>query len=389
MIRTITGQTARRLAIASQFLDAPSRNMLETIRQLGCLQLDPTKAVIQNHFLVLWSRLGAYDIATFNHLMWEERALFEYWAHAASIVLTEHYPIHQHIMTRYVQSKNSRTEWVQQNDALRQHVLKVFRERGASQLKEIEGNDQVDLGWHTSGWTSGRNIDRMVDHLWLTGEIGVANRLKGGFRVWDVSERILPEWTPRHDLTEEGRVRQSLKIALNALGLGTSKHVNYHFTRGEYPKMKHHLEQLANEGAIERVNIAENGTEWKGEWYVGNTALLERIEAHDWQPRHALLSPFDNLICDRGRIEQLFNFYFRLEIYTPASKRQYGYFVMPFLYEDVIVGRIDPQFNRKTNSLDIHAIHWETIPTPEQKMALRQQIENLASWLGAISVNGL
>jgi uncharacterized protein YcaQ len=365
--------------------------MLDTVRQLGCLQLDPTKAVIQNHFLVLWSRLGGYDFAEFDRLMWQERAMFEYWAHAASIVLTEHYPIYASIMARHAQAQSPRRAWVEENANLRQRVLDTLRLRGAVQLKEIEreGGGEVAASWHSTGWTNGRDVERMVDYLWVTGEVGVAGRLKGGFRLWDIAERTLPTWTPRTPMPEDERVRQSLLVALNALGVGTPKQVNYHFTRYEYPNMKAHLTQLEAEGRIERVQIVGKDGALKGDWYVSNLDLLARIEAHDWQARASLLSPFDNLICDRARTEQLFDFAFRLDIYTPAAKRQYGYFVLPFLYGDALIGRIDPLYNRKTRTLEVNAVHWEAPPAPEHRYALRDQVEQLATWLGATSINGL
>lgn len=390
-LRTISLQTARRLAIASQYLDAPQRTMLETVRQIGCLQLDPTKAVIQNHFLVLWSRLGAYDFADFDRLMWQERVLFEYWAHAASIVLTEHYPIYANIMARHAQAQTARRAWVEQNATLRQRVMTTLQAQGASQLKQIErdGAGEVSASWHSTGWTNGRDVERMVDYLWVIGEVGVAGRLKGGFRLWDIAERTLPTWAERTSITEEVRVRQALLVALNALGVGTPKHIDYHFTRYEYPNMKAHLAQLEADGQIERVQIVTAGGTLKGDWYVSNLALLARLEAQDWQPRASLLSPFDNLICDRARTQQLFDFAFRLEIYTPAAKRQYGYFVLPFLYGDALIGRIDPRYNRTTRTLEINAVHWEATPTPEHRHALRAQVESLAGWLGATSISGL
>lgn len=380
--RPISLETARRLAVASQYLDSPRRTMLETIRQLGCLQLDPIKAVIQSHFLVLWSRLGEYDLTELDTLMWQDRALFEYWAHCASIVLTENMPIHRHQMAYYRQ-REKRNEWVLENEELRDYVLKTLQQSGATPLKALEGNEKVTLDWHSSGWTSGRNVDRMIDYLWTSGEVLVAGRQKGGFRVWDIAERVLPNWTPVHTLSPEEMVSQALKIALKALGVGTPKHINYHFVRGHYPEMKTHLNALERSGEIVRAAVLDGTTPLKGDWYVQDVALLERIEAGEWQPRSTLLSPFDNLICDRGRTEQLFNFFYRIEIYTPKHKRQYGYYVLPFLEGDRLIGRIDPHYDRKAKTLHVNAVYWETPPTDEQRHALQASIESLARWLGA------
>jgi uncharacterized protein len=379
--RVISLQTARRLAVASQFLDASPRPMLDTIRQMGCLQLDPTKAVIQNQYLVLWSRLGNYAMRDFDRLMWDERVLFEYWAHAASIVLTEHYPLHARIMNASRQRRSGRHQWVQANQELYAYVLHELRENGAMPLKKMQGNDSVSIDAHSNSWSSWRNLDRMVLYLWIYGEVLVSGRVKGGFRNWDLAERVLPSWTPREALADDEAIRQSLLIALNAQGVSTPKQLNYHFVRNEYPDMKQHLAHLEKNAQIERVTIQHEGATLKGDWVISNLALLERIEHGEWQPRTALLSPFDNLLCDRARTEQLFDFYFRIEIYVPKHKRQYGYFVMPILYGDQLIGRIDPQYDRKSKTLMINAVHWQNTPTAEQQRAVDEQIASLQAWL--------
>jgi uncharacterized protein len=378
-LRTIQPHIARRFMVASQYLEATPHSMLETIQQLGCLQIDPLKIVIQTQYMVLFSRLGAYDFAEFDRLMWQERQLFEYWAHAASIVLTQNFPIHRYEMRGYETSNPARQEWVKQNSTLRQHILDYLREHGASLQKDLGAAEKVEANWHSSGWTANRNTDRMLDYLWCCGVISVAGRAKGGFRLWDLSERIFPAWTPRDEWSDDEIIQRALLIALNGLGIGTPKNINFHFTRNNYPNMKTHLKYLEEQGKVERVQI--EGI--KGEWYLSNRALLESIEKGEFAPRYALLSPFDNLLCDRDRTEKLFDFFYRVEIYTPKHKRQYGYYVLPFLDGDKLVGRIDPKFDRKKSTLQIHAIHWENAPTPEQRVGLQTEMERLATWLGA------
>lgn len=389
-IRRISPQTARRLAIAAQHLENRPYPMLDTIRRLGCLQIDPTKIVMQTQFLVLYSRLGPYDMAEFNRLMWEERALFEYWAHAASIVLTEHYPIHAFHMRQVIHETSPYTRgtgaWMKANDTLRQRIIDAMHERDFVAVSDLGENERPQLDWHSSGWTNGRTVERMLDCLWMRGEILVAARTPNT-RLWGLAEKLLPDWTPQAELDEHEVTRQAILIALGALGVATPKHINLHFTRHRYPQMASALRQLEAEGRIQQVEIVEHGNAWKGTWYVADYALLERIEAGNWQPRMSLLSPFDNLICDRDRTEQMFDFRFRLEIYTPKEKRQYGFFVMPILDGDRLAGRIDPRLNRKEKRLEINAVHWESAPTLDQKAAMRTAVEALASWLGAETVD--
>jgi hypothetical protein len=390
---TLTPSTARRLAISAQHLDRVQSDMLATIRQLGCLQLDPTSIIAKNHQIVLFSRLGAYDAAQFDHLMWNERQLFEYWAHAASIVLVENYAIHSgqmraHDVYSAAWSERVRT-WARENQALRDHIMSELATRGPLSLSEIGGKDKVGMTWVSGGWTNERTGARMLDHLWVRGEVLVHSR-KGQNRLWHLAERVLPDWTPREVIDPAESTRRAVQIALRALGVATVQQIKVHFVRGFYPELTRVLHDLEREGVIQHVHIADDDGAWKGTWYIhrDDVAEAERIAAGDWAGRTTLLSPFDNLICDRKRTEQLWDFYFRLEIYTPKHKRQYGYFVLPVLHGDTLVGRIDPAYDRKTKQLHIHAQHWE--PGVKRTKALDKAvdgaIESLAGWLGATAV---
>jgi uncharacterized protein len=390
---TITPTTARRLAVAAQRLSGAHGEMYDTIRALGCLQLDPTNIVSRNHTLVLWSRLGAYDPAEFERLMWGERRLFEYWAHAASIVLTEDYPIHQaQMVVSYPENSawgQRMRGWVLENAALRDHVLSELATRGPLQLREIQGNDLVKSQWISGGWSTERNIARMMDYLWVKGEVLIYGR-SGQNRLWHLAERVLPEWTPRETLTPREVTRRALPISLRALGIGTAKHIRSHYVRNFYDDLNGVINDSLADGTIQTVDIVENGKAWAGTWYIhkDTLSLLAEIERGDWQPRTTLLSPFDNLICDRARTELMWDFYFRLEIYVPKHKRQYGYFVMPILHGDRLIGRIDPQMDRKHKRLIVNAIHWEADAprNRETTAAVHAAIESLAGWQGATDV---
>lgn len=389
-ILTLTPTTLRRLAIHAQHLSGPPGDLLDTIRQLGCLQLDPTSVVARSHQLVLWSRLGAYDEAAFERLLWGERQLFEYWAHEASICLTEHYPLHQRLMRTSGQGTSAWSgrlrEWLAANDELKAHILATLADHGPLQLKDIQGEERVTMAWKSGGWTSDRSVARMLDHLWVRGEVLVWGR-KGQTRLWHLAERVLPGGTPREALPDDEVLRRGVVIALRALGAATAAQVRLHFLRNQYGDPAPILAELAAAGVVERVRIQGEDGAWKGEWYTlrETLPLIERLAAGEWAPRTTLLSPFDNLICDRKRTERLWDFVFRLEIYVPREKRQYGYFVLPILHGDRLIGRIDPVFDRKANVLRINALHWEpgAPDDAETRAAVEGAIGALEAWLKA------
>lgn len=395
-VRTLTPTDARRLAIVKQRLAGPRpspdrEGILDTIRDLGCLQLDPTSAVARSHVLVLWSRLGSFDRTDLEALLWEERRLFEYWAHRASIVPTEDYPIHHMLMRRYPSDRwahSRRTRlWLQQNPALKRHVLARLRKDGPLRLRDFE--DRAVVGWQSGGWTSGRNVARMLNVLWTQGRVMVAGRV-GNDKLWDLAERWLPEWTPRERLSEQEIVRRAAQRSLRALGVATARHIDNHFTIGRYPGLSSALTRLEKEGTIERARVVDDGREWPGTWYVHteDVPILELFHEEGWLPRTTLLSPFDNVIIDRSRTERLFGFHFRMEIYVPKSNRQFGYYVLPILHGDRLIGRIDPAFDRTREVLVVNALHPEEGWNMEGSTgrAVRAAIEELAGFLGAREV---
>ncbi|MCC6805624.1 MAG: YcaQ family DNA glycosylase [Anaerolineae bacterium] len=389
--RTITKTTARRLAIARQRLagtppPATAESILDVVRDLGCLQLDPISAVARSHQLVLWSRLGQYKLADLDRLIYADRHLFEYWAHVASIVLTEDYPIHHWRMRNYVNGDGDDPwslrvrDWIEQNRDLHDFILAELTEKGAMLSRELELDGVDPKHWVSSGWTSGRNVSRMLDFLWSQGRIMVAGR-SGVQKKWDLAERCLPEWTPRDQWESDQVVAYAAQKSLRALGVGTIQHIKLHYTRGRYPDLARVLTELEKQGRVARVGI--EGV--SGTYYIhaDDLLLLDRIEAGDWEPRTTLLSPFDNLICDRKRTETLWDFYFRIEIYVPADKRQYGYYVLPILHGDQLIGRIDPTFERKTRTLRVSNIYAEPGAPADAAPAIRASIKSLAGFLGA------
>ena len=392
-LRTVSPSLVRRMAIIRQHLAGPTPDpdrdgILDVARDLGCLQLDPIRVVERSHLLVLWSRLGRFDPADLDALLWEERQLFEYWAHRASIVLTADYPIHNLLMRRYPMERHAYSrrvrEWLRENEALRRYVVRRLREAGPLRLRDFE--DRSRTGWTSSGWTTGRNVERMLDVLWTQGKIVVAGRA-GIQKVWDLADRWFPPWTPKERLPEREIVRRAAQRSLRALGVARVRDIDRHFTVGRYPGLAGTVGDLERRGTVERVRVTGDGAEWPGPWFVHaeDLPLLEQLGAGEWEPRTTLLSPFDNLIIERDRTEQLFGFNFRMEIYVPKGKRQYGYYVLPILSGDRLIGRADPAMDRKRGVLVVHAVHAELDAplTRSTGRAVARAIEDLAGFLGA------
>jgi uncharacterized protein YcaQ len=391
--RTISMDTARRMAVAAQRLDGPPKEtgkeaIMECIRQLRCLQLDPTSAVARSHQLVVRSRLGNYDTSHLDELCYSDRELFEYWAHAASIVLTEDYPVHRGLMTSYLKGDSDWEErtrrWVENNAGLRRTILRRLRREGPLPSRAL--SDISKESWRSTGWTAGRNVSRMLDVLWAQGKIMVSGR-SGGQKLWDLAERVIPDDARRQRLSEGQRTKRAALASLRALGVGTEQDIRNHFIRGRYPQLKRVLASLEKDGDVERIRVRGS----TADWFVraADAMLLDRMDSDHHSRTTTLLSPFDNLICDRARTERLFDFHYRIEIYVPKDKRRYGYFAMPVLHGDELIGRVDPLFDRKSGTLKVNSVHAEPgrrKSSAEYGAAVATAIGDLARFLGVSSI---
>jgi uncharacterized protein len=370
----LTLAEARKLAVAGQLLDAPRpRSILEVVEWLGSLQMDPTSAVARSERLVLWSRLGTYDLAELERLRWETRDLFDYWAH---IVPASDYAIHRETMRRYPRGAYARSnyihEWLAANKGFRRYVLRELRRRGPLLSRELE--DRADLPWKTGGWNDGKSLGIMLETLWDGGRIGVSRR-DGNQRLWDLAERVFPVDQARLPAGEISR--RVLDRQLRWFGVARPDQFGRVFD-GWVPGRERALKTLIREGRFVPVEIEGLSGDW-----LAHAELLERGPG---EPRSTLLSPFDRLVYYRDRTEELFGFRFRLEIYVPKAKREYGYFVLPFLHGHELVGRIDPLFDRKGGVLHVNAVHWEPSAPKDARPALRATVAELAEWLGATQV---
>jgi hypothetical protein len=372
----------RRLAVSAQRLAGPRPRptpdgLLEVARAIRCIQLDAVGVVgAPTQLLVPFSRLGPYDRALLDRLSFRDRTLFHYFAHAASLVLTEDFPIHSARMRPYAGRADEWGRriagWMADNASLRAQVLAEIERRGPLRSRDFENTARTD--WRSSGWSEGRSVNRMLEFLWAEGLLTVAGRAAGE-RLWDLSERWFPPWTPREKLSEAELTDRSLCHALRSLGAATPAQVKLHFTRGRYPDLAGSLARLLRSGAV--LPIAVRGA--RGDWYLHRDSL-PLLEA-PWRPRTVLLSPFDNLVADRRRTRELFGFDYTIEIYVPAARRRRGYYAMPILAGDRILGTVDPSFDRKTGALRINHVVLE--PGARFTEAAGRAVADLARFVGA------
>lgn len=367
---------ARRLCVIGQRLSAPRpASISEVVHDLWEVQMDPTSAVARTEHLVLFSRLGrGLRVADLERQLWTDRSLFEYWVH---IVPTADYGVHRETMRRYpggprgeLASRRRVKQWLASNGGFRRYVLRELRRRGPLRSRDLE--DRTEVPWPGGRWNDGdpRHVSLLLDLMWDKGEIMIVGR-DGQQRLWDLAERSLPVDQPRWPQAEVARM--IIDRQLHARGVATSDQFGWAFD-GRPPGWERALKELVHEGVAVPVRV--QGV--KGEWF----AHAELLEV-PFKPRTVLLSPFDDLVSNRDHTEALFDFFFRLEIYVPKAKRRWGYFVLPILHGDRLIGRIDPKFDRRAGVLSVHAVHAEEGAPPGAGRAVARSIAELAAWLGA------
>jgi hypothetical protein len=315
---------ARRIAVRSQLLDGSAENVLDTVRRLGFLQIDPISSVAPPQYLVLWSRLGQYDRAELDRLLWEEKKLVEWVAYVYPV---EDMPLLRARMRH--RAKPAGNEFLRENASFKRYVLRELERRGPLLSREIETH-KSRVGQERHEWWGTRQMGLMLDVLAARGFVAVVGRRQGQ-RVWDIAERWYPpeaeklSWEEADEVIREKRWR--------AIGVKLE--------RGRL---------LAHPDAVDGP-------------------IPNRV---------TLLSPFDQLVHDRARTEALWDFYYRLEMYVPKLKREYGYYVLPILRGDRLVGRIEPVYNRKTRELTVNGVWWEGKP-----VSLTRPLRDLQRWLAS------
>jgi uncharacterized protein YcaQ len=353
-VHKLTKQQARRAAIRAQLLDAPRpSDLLAVVERLTLLQIDPTAAIAPNADLVAWSRLGsAYRPADLVRALEQDRTLVE-----LNAMVRPMSDVGLHLArARTARSHNRTDTWIRDNDRFRRDILKLLRRAGPLASREIP--DTSTVAWASTGWTNNRNVTQMLEFLAMRGEVAISGR-SGRERLWDLPERVYPPDIVVPPVEEAQRRKNERRLA--SLGIARAK-----FTA--LP--------------LEPVDVGDAGEPAvvegaKGEWRVDPAALSD-----DFEGRTALLSPFDRLIYDRVRAQDLFGFDYTLEMYKPAAKRRWGYFALPILHQDQLIGKVDALADRKAGVLRVNAIHEDVKFTRAMVKAVQAELEQLASWLG-------
>ena len=358
-------------------------------QRIGCLQLDPVSAVARSPLLVLFARLGPLRDEALDRAAYEQRSLFDAWAHEASLVATADLALHRWAMRTWLDAPGPRAERARSfliaNAAFGEELLDELRERGPLRARDLE--DRSAEPWRHGWWTdevSGRQtIARMLHLLWITGRVGIGGRI-GAERLWDVFERCLPPGTGEiPDLSDDEAERAAVLRAVRMLGVARAGHVRAHFLRRRYRRLDETLAQLVGVGDLEHVAVAGR----RGQWFAAPQDL-DRLASLAPGDRTTALSPFDNLLCDRARTAELLGFDHRLEIYVPAAQRRWGYYVLPILHRERIVARADMALDRKAGVLRVLALYREpdVRRTAALDRALLRALERLAAWRGAGAV---
>ena len=381
MISDMSLKHARRLALAAQGFNGRSppasiqaRHVTQLIERLGVVQIDSVNALVRSHYLPLFSRLGNYPQTLLDQAAWSQgrqRKLFEYWGHEASLLPVNLYPLMRWRMRRAAQGEGiyqQLAKFGREQQSTVARVLLAVREQGALGAGSLSTREARAGPWWD--WSAEKLA---LEWLFAAGELTVSGR-RGFERLYDLPERVLPDAVLNHpDLHEDHAQRGLLLHAATALGVGTEKDLRDYFRQDPLPSRKA-LAELVEEGALEIVRVQG----WRQPAFrLPDSKVPRKVVAS------ALLSPFDSLVWERGRTERLFDFRYRLEIYTPAPKRVYGYYVLPFLHNERIAARVDLRAERALGRLAVHAVHEEEPGLDEEGMqALAGNLRQLADWLG-------
>jgi uncharacterized protein len=332
-VTEVSPAEARRIAVRAQLLDGSATDVLSTVRHLGRLQIDPISTVAPPQYLVLWSRLGPYDRAELDRLLWEQKKLFEW---KAFIYPIEDLPLIRSL-TRAPWGQAKWRQWqkefMKEQAGLRRYILRELERDGPMPSRELE-HHAARYNERTVWWGTRAQMTWMLELLHQRGRIAVAGR-QTGQRLWDLAERVWPA-TETVPLAEARRLIDEKRFRAQGVELN----------RGRY--LAH---PDATDGPV--------------------------------RPRVTFLSPFDGLVKNRDRAEELWDFFYRLEMYVPKAKREYGYYVLPILRGDRIIGRIEPVFDRKAKSLRVEGVFAESGAPASAGTGIAQAVRRLGKWLDA------
>jgi uncharacterized protein YcaQ len=390
----VSQPAARALLLHQQgMLTPPARaarkaDVLACIRRMGQLQIDTIHVVNRSPYLVLFSRLGAYDLEWVDDL---QRAgkLFEWWSHALCWVPSEEWPLWRGLMLRGMREGlrpwNAILPWLAKHRAAADAVLAQIRERGPQRAADFEpppGRDSKRVGI----WWNWREEKAALEFAYWTGELMIAGRDRFQ-RRYELRERVLPGWDDARAVPADEAHRVLARKGLLALGVATEPWLRDYYRFRYLHEARTALHQLVASGEVVAAKIEDvPGTAYL---HRDLLPLLKKAEAGKLVPTHtALLSPFDPLVWDRKRGRELFGFDYTIEVYTPEAKRRFGYFVMPLLQHGRIIGRLDPKAHRQAGVFEVRALHLESGIRPDAVdwAALAAAVQRLADWHGTPQV---
>lgn len=379
---------ARRIALIAQGLAQPRAGAVDAAalhamaRRLGVIQLDSVNVLTRSHYLPAWSRLGAYAPDALDELArTAPRALFEYWGHEASLLPVELQPLFRWRMEQAAQKAWSGLRAMQKKRDLLDEILAFIRERGPIGVADLEV--QTPARARSGGWWGWSETKRALEWLFWSGQITSAGRRRFE-RLYDLPERVLPQSVLATPTPSEADAhRRLVETAARAMGVASEADLRDYF-RLPLLGARRAVAELVESGALRKLTVEG----WKKPGYLHRDAVLPSADID--ASRRALLSPFDSLIWTRDRTERLFGMRVRLEIYVPAPKRVHGYYVLPFLLGEQLVGRVDLKADREAGALLVQSAHLEEgkhgKPRAEVAAALAQELRDLAAWQGLASV---
>ena len=378
-------EAARELLLAAQGLGAVSKRATKEdvrgiIRRMGVLQIDSISVIARSPYLVLWSRLGSYEPNWLDELL-AEGALFEYWSHAACFIPIEDYGLYRRFM---IEGGEKTRSWMQAHHEEIEHVMEHISKKGPVRAAEFARTDGK-----AGGWWEWKPEKRALEHLFAAGELMISRR-ENFHRVYDLRERVLANALPGWEdalAPNEQEVRRALALkTVRALGVTVDRWVPDYF-RTPKKGVARLLEELADEGELIRAGI--EGLDEPAYVHPDNAGTAEKILSGRLRSTvTTLLSPFDPVVWDRTRALELFDLEYKIEVYTPAARRRYGYYSLPVLHDGALVGRLDAKAHRKQGTFEVKAIHLEpdTPINDDLVSGLAGALRDCAGWHGTPEV---
>ncbi len=354
-------------------LSATKKDILGSIRQMGILQIDTINVIARSPYFVLWSRLGNYDQSWLEEIH-AEGHLFEYWAHAASFIPIEDYPLFRPVMENGLHGWRNSDEWRAQHLDTIHHVMEIIKLNGPTRSSDFENSNAP-----SNGWWNWKDEKIAMESMWSRGDLMVSYRKKFQ-RYYDLTDRVHPNWKKNAILTLDESLKTLIEKSIKILGASRPKWVADYY-RISKPKTEIFIDQLLSDKKIFKVE-SEN---WDDGILIHqtNNELLQKAINNQFNANYTtLLSPFDPMIWDRQRTMDLFNFEYTIECYLPKEKRKYGYFNLPILHNGELIGRLDAKAHRKEKIFEIRQLHFEDSFIPESTFSsvFMDSIQNCANW---------